>query len=251
MTVTVGAPTATWQGAAMAGAAVLLVVLAGAATVRAVPCTDPVLCKVHDEATVRAAWQDVFDEVESGTPVPNIASPCWRDKAGTAHCLPAFIVAGVAKCGTTDLFQRLKKHPQLRGSRVKEPHWLTRAGKPGGKRYQFSMYMSMWDGPAEDIIKKNLLTFEASASTFWDRGDRNTRNAKVLLTYYFFEEQKKNWKTRVRVKNWFVHFLKKIIHQPMPSGHAAGSSKTAGAQAQNHCACPRAKEPTGTCFNFI
>ena len=42
------------------------------------------------------------------------------------HCLPYFYLAGFPKCGTTDLFFEMKKHPNILMSMQKEPHWWTR-----------------------------------------------------------------------------------------------------------------------------
>lgn len=146
------------------------------------PCTDSALCvEHHSQDALRHAWGDVYRDIQGGF-LPNLRSPCWRNSSGTAHCLPGLIVAGVAKCGTTDLFRRLKLHPQLQASRVKEPHWLTRAGRIAEqRRYPLSAYLAMWDTQADEVIRKDLLTFEGSASTFWDRGTRNDRNDNVLV----------------------------------------------------------------------
>lgn len=41
-------------------------------------------------------------------------NPCWTDPATNRfRCAPFFQIIGVSKCGTTDLFARLKKHPEL------------------------------------------------------------------------------------------------------------------------------------------
>lgn len=32
---------------------------------------------------------------------------------GTLRCIPYFHILGVSKCGTTDLYHRLSKHPQM------------------------------------------------------------------------------------------------------------------------------------------
>ena len=39
----------------------------------------------------------------------------------------AFYFQGFPKCGTTDLYKRLLKHPSLLGGYMKEPHYLTRS----------------------------------------------------------------------------------------------------------------------------
>ncbi|KAI4890553.1 hypothetical protein NFI96_029507 [Prochilodus magdalenae] len=49
------------------------------------------------------------------------------------RCLPYFYIIGQPKCGTTDLYDRLRLHPDVRVTALKEPHWWTRkrAGEDG------------------------------------------------------------------------------------------------------------------------
>ncbi|KAG9346069.1 hypothetical protein JZ751_007886, partial [Albula glossodonta] len=42
------------------------------------------------------------------------------------RCLPYFYIIGQPKCGTTDLYDRLRLHPDVRFTTCKEPHWWTR-----------------------------------------------------------------------------------------------------------------------------
>uniref|UniRef100_A0A672KUW4 Sulfotransferase n=1 Tax=Sinocyclocheilus grahami TaxID=75366 RepID=A0A672KUW4_SINGR len=42
------------------------------------------------------------------------------------RCLPYFYIIGQPKCGTTDLYERLRLHPDVRLTPPKEPHWWTR-----------------------------------------------------------------------------------------------------------------------------
>jgi hypothetical protein len=41
-------------------------------------------------------------------------------------CLPYAYILGQPKCGTTDLFDRLRRHPDIRMPRQKEVRWFTR-----------------------------------------------------------------------------------------------------------------------------
>lgn len=49
-----------------------------------------------------------------------------RGKQFRLRCLPYFYIIGQPKCGTTDLFYRLRLHPELKFNTLKEPHWWTR-----------------------------------------------------------------------------------------------------------------------------
>ena len=61
-------------------------------------------------------------------------SPCWTTD-NTLLCLPYFYVAGMPKCGTSDIWDKLMEHPKIMRMR-KEPHWWTsgRLGKLGGNQ---------------------------------------------------------------------------------------------------------------------
>lgn len=54
------------------------------------------------------------------------------------RCLPYFYIIGQPKCGTTDLYDRLRLHPDVRVTALKEPHWWTR--KRFGRNYFFGMF---------------------------------------------------------------------------------------------------------------
>ncbi|KAL0964790.1 hypothetical protein UPYG_G00329000 [Umbra pygmaea] len=49
-----------------------------------------------------------------------------RGKNYRLRCLPYFYIIGQPKCGTTDLYDRLRLHPDVRFTTFKEPHWWTR-----------------------------------------------------------------------------------------------------------------------------
>lgn len=54
--------------------------------------------------------------------IPESKNPCWREKVKLL-CIPYFYVAGVAKCGTTDLYRRIRGHPDVAWGTLKEYHW--------------------------------------------------------------------------------------------------------------------------------
>ena len=39
------------------------------------------------------------------------------------RCLPHFYIAGMPKCGSTDLFVKAMFHPDVVRAPIKEPHW--------------------------------------------------------------------------------------------------------------------------------
>lgn len=108
-------------------------------------------------ANIVAASPDVFAMLPSdATPVlRGIASPCWRASAEAlgAHthvrCMPLIHVLGVSKCGTTDLYKRLSKHPDFVDSLNKGPHFWDES--PPGPAGMFDRYVGLYDALAHRI----------------------------------------------------------------------------------------------------
>lgn len=108
-------------------------------------------------------------------------------RAFRLRCLPFFYIIGQPKCGTTDLYDRLRLHPEVRFATVKEPHWWTRkrfgyirltARYP--YRFPVEDYLDLFDQAAHQIqgntttdpgrapSQPDIIIGEASASTMWD-----------------------------------------------------------------------------------
>lgn len=124
----------------------------------------------HDEI-VKAApdtWQALpkaFDKT--------YRNPCWTDStSGKLRCAPYFQILGVSKCGTTDLYNRLKKHHDLADG-AKGPHfWDECTYPPKGActappNGDFDGYIGLFDKGAQQI-KENPLAIvgEASSNTY-------------------------------------------------------------------------------------
>lgn len=127
------------------------------------------------------------------------------------RCLPHFYIIGQPKCGTTDLYDRLRLHPEVKFAAIKEPHWWTRKRfgivrlRDGLRdRYPVEDYLDLFDlaahqihqglqaASAEDQSKMNKITIgEASASTMWDNNawtffyDNSTDGEPPFLTQDF------------------------------------------------------------------
>ncbi|XP_061160849.1 carbohydrate sulfotransferase 15-like isoform X1 [Syngnathus typhle] len=103
------------------------------------------------------------------------------------RCLPYFYIIGQPKCGTTDLYDRLRLHPDVKFSTFKEPHWWTRKrfgiirlSEGFHDRYPVEDYLDLFDQAAhliqgspaandsETPSRPNVIIGEASASTMWD-----------------------------------------------------------------------------------
>ncbi|XP_070833622.1 carbohydrate sulfotransferase 15-like [Chaetodon trifascialis] len=170
--------------------------------------------KVPDEKDVIEMESHLFSVVPRQF-LPGIKSPCWYEEISSERstdlhrrnrfslpssdlqhkdgkqfrlrCLPYFYIIGQPKCGTTDLYYRLRRHPEVRYSTVKEPHWWTR------KRFGYvhvkdgftgivpvKDYLGLFNLAAQHIqeeMRRNssgdhhitqFVTVEASASTMWD-----------------------------------------------------------------------------------
>lgn len=126
------------------------------------------------------------------------------------RCLPHFYIIGQPKCGTTDLYDRLRLHPEVKFSAIKEPHWWTRKRfgivrlRDGLRdRYPVEDYLDLFDlaahqihqglqASSEEQSKMNkLIIGEASASTMWDNNawtffyDNSTDGEPPFLTQDF------------------------------------------------------------------
>lgn len=127
------------------------------------------------------------------------------------RCLPHFYIIGQPKCGTTDLYDRLRLHPEVKFSAIKEPHWWTRKRfgivrlRDGLRdRYPVEDYLDLFDLAAHQIhhglqassakehSKMNrIIIGEASASTMWDNNawtffyDNSTDGEPPFLTQDF------------------------------------------------------------------
>jgi hypothetical protein len=113
----------------------LLLLLLPPAAAGGGPCTDAAVCARTHAAAYAAAWGDAAALVAAG-PLP-ARSPCFALAPGAAprrwphgaFCLPAALLAGFPKCGTTALFEGLARHPLATPTPSKEPHWLTRCDR--------------------------------------------------------------------------------------------------------------------------
>ncbi|XP_045202042.2 carbohydrate sulfotransferase 15-like [Mercenaria mercenaria] len=109
-------------------------------------------------------------------------NPCWREADSNSRmcirCLPYFYLVGAPKCGTTDLFRRLVKHPLISDKCPKEPHWITRKRFTGGVKKQLSDYLVYFDSAVQKDISRieadgyhNAIFGDCSASTLWDNSN--------------------------------------------------------------------------------
>uniref|UniRef100_A0A061RGM4 N-acetylgalactosamine 4-sulfate 6-O-sulfotransferase n=2 Tax=Tetraselmis sp. GSL018 TaxID=582737 RepID=A0A061RGM4_9CHLO len=118
-------------------------------------------------------------DVFSGLPKefdPAYRNPCWRE-GGSLRCIPYFHILGVSKCGTTDLYHRVAKHPELVESANKGPHfWDECQWPPSGActvppSGDWQGYIALFDRAASQIsLHRDLVTGEASSNTFTASG---------------------------------------------------------------------------------
>ncbi|KAK6328073.1 hypothetical protein J4Q44_G00000510 [Coregonus suidteri] len=123
--------------------------------------------------------------------LPDVKNPCWYEEhAGNITKDPygTNLYARQPKCGTTDLYDRLQLHPEVRFTTFKEPHWWTRKrfgiirlSEGFHDRYPVEDYLDLFDLAAyqiqDDLMgnapsgapeQHNIIIGEASASTMWD-----------------------------------------------------------------------------------
>ncbi|XP_057681194.1 carbohydrate sulfotransferase 15-like [Corythoichthys intestinalis] len=144
--------------------------------------SDPYSANLY--ARYSRSFRAVFQHLRSAFPKHLFS----RDgKLYRIRCLPYFYIIGQPKCGTTDLYDRLRLHPDVKFSTFKEPHWWTRKrfgiirlSEGFHDRYPVDDYLDLFDQAAHFIqgsqaanqsgipAQPDVIIGEASASTMWD-----------------------------------------------------------------------------------
>lgn len=96
--------------------------------------------------------------------------------ARTPSPIPDFVVIfGAMKAGTTSLFHYLAAHPQIVGSRIKEPDFF--AGRRSGRKRSGAQYFSLWPG-FDPARHRYALEASPSYSKFPMHGEAPARMAR-------------------------------------------------------------------------
>ncbi|KAK3592270.1 hypothetical protein CHS0354_022695 [Potamilus streckersoni] len=140
--------------------------------------------------------------LERKTFLMNYRNPCYYENNSTLRCLPYFQIIGVCKSGTSDLFKRMLRHPQIvqnKGILKKETWFWTwrRHGNVGfhtnmpGRTMMLSTFLDLFDAKT---IQTNivyikdygeyhpLVTGHGDPMDFWDQASwrdipQNDQNA--------------------------------------------------------------------------
>ena len=126
---------------------------------------------------------DILAELPSHF-LPEYKSFCWfradhansargmQKKAGESEllCLPRVYLAGIPKCGTTDLFTKLVWHPDIVEPKQKEPHYWARQRHT----HNTSFLQYLRDLHAGRTLRKDSVVIDGSPSTLqfhlgWER----------------------------------------------------------------------------------
>ena len=120
---------------------------------------------------------DIFRSLPD-TYLPDYKSFCWENStSGRFNCLPGLYLAGMPKCGSTDLFTKLVWHPDLRKPHEgKETHWWTRKrivkfgkfGKNSRKPDNCNAYINMLAPQGAMKGHRESVLVDGSQSTMWD-----------------------------------------------------------------------------------
>lgn len=152
--------------------------------------------------------------------IKEFKNPCWKEEDGHLHCLPYFMLIGMDKCGTTDLFDRLTKHPHiLKNSLDKETAWWswTRYGlwlTRKIKKVTFKSYIDYFNETAEAINStinsqshKKLITGDGTPMDMWDfRGwpqipQNYNKSEPVVLTPHLIHHLNPKMKFIILLRN--------------------------------------------------
>ena len=136
--------------------------------------------------------KDVFDLLPTAY-LPDYKSFCWYDSEGEFQCLASVYLAGMPKCGTTDLYDKLMWHPELsrQAHRMKETatqkeffYWTrSRIGRPENflahpktPLFKFPFEAFLAGTGAEKVKdKKELRILDGTPSLLWDLRDWEKR----------------------------------------------------------------------------
>ncbi|XP_041483058.1 carbohydrate sulfotransferase 15-like [Lytechinus variegatus] len=110
---------------------------------------------------------------------PKFRNPCWDVRKKPRQCLPYFYLIGMPKCGTTDLWNKLIRHPYIADTK-KEPHWWSRIrmgrgnvnhtrlnSNPISYYSRFAKLLVNYTKVYDRNISK-VIAGDGSASTMWD-----------------------------------------------------------------------------------
>lgn len=146
---------------------------------RAGEITDPIDA---EEESWHTLLQRESGDVYEALPLEFLAdyeSFCWRGAEEDLLCLPSVYLAGMPKCGSTDLFNKLVWHSQLaRPSRGKENHYWARSrlgrstfhlDSGDTSREPFRAFLRSL-GPARLAKHPELRLVDGTQSMLWDQG---------------------------------------------------------------------------------
>lgn len=131
------------------------------------------------------------------------------------RCLPYFFIVGQPKCGSTDLFNRIIRHPDVISPAIKETHWWSRNRQGRSLNYTdiipISDYIDTFDKAAlsierhtdssdiSDIKYHDYITGEASVSMMWDNDDWQ----------HFPENQNSTFEPKYVIPDYIHHVIPK------------------------------------------
>ncbi len=83
---------------------------------------------VRSPSYIRNRYTKLFTELDSIKYRDDLKNPCWNvdNDENRVACLPYAYILGQPKCGTSDLYERVKRHPNVVMPKRKEVRWFTR-----------------------------------------------------------------------------------------------------------------------------
>lgn len=69
--------------------------------------------RLRSSEEVRRGLATVFNELPEAGFLPDHRNPCWIPQGKGLACLPYSYVLGQPKCGSSDLYERLRRHPDV------------------------------------------------------------------------------------------------------------------------------------------
>lgn len=110
----------------------------------------------------RSARHKEFITVRPIIEAAKSAEKFYRIATSSIRLVPDFIIIGVARGGTTSLYEYLTEHPNIAGASKKEIHFFDNHYKKGFSWYRGQFPYTIQKYYAERVQKKDFITGEAS-----------------------------------------------------------------------------------------
>ena len=95
--------------------------------------------------------------------------------------VPDFLIAGAPKCGTTTLYEALRRHPQIYMPAVKEPHFFSPDLSSPNYMVNLREYLSIFESARSDQITGEASVYYLYSAVAAERIRRHNPSARIIV----------------------------------------------------------------------